>query len=235
MRVLLWPLLFPGLLLFSNLALGHPGGVDRHGGHTDRSNGHYHCHREPCQSAQQQQQDALDEARQQGRAFSLLYDRRDWPHWRDEDGNCRDTRAEVLIQSSRVPVTYRDARQCVVDSGEWLDPYSGQLIYQAAELDIDHLVPLKHAHGHGGNNWPLRRREAFANDIDNLLPVSASLNRTKGSSSPDQWLPPDRSYWCEYGRRWQTVKQRYALMVTPPELAALNGLMQTCPRISSAP
>ena len=200
MRALLW------LLLFPSLALAHPGGVDRHGGHTDRSSGQYHCHGEPCQSAQQQQQDALKEARQQGRAFSLLYDRRDWPHWRDQDGNCRDTRAEVLIRNSRVPVTYRDAQQCVVDSGEWLDPYSGQLIYLAADLDIDHLVP-----------------------------VSAALNRTKGSSSPDQWLPPDRSYWCEYGRRWQTVKQRYALMVTPPEQTAVNGLMQTCPRVSSAP
>lgn len=69
MRALFWLLLFPGLMLFSGLALAHPGGVDRHGGHTDRSSGHYHCHREPCQSAQQQQRDALEEARQQGRAF----------------------------------------------------------------------------------------------------------------------------------------------------------------------
>lgn len=26
----------------------HPGGLDAQGGHTDRSTGQYHCHREPC-------------------------------------------------------------------------------------------------------------------------------------------------------------------------------------------
>src|SRR5690606_6454790 len=110
----------------------------------------------------------------------------------------RDTRAEVLIAHSRVPVRFRDAAACTVAAGEWLDPYSGALLRQAGDIDIDHLVPLKHAHGHGGDGWPAERRQAFANDPDNLLPVSAAQNRAKGSASPDQWLPPNRAYWCEY-------------------------------------
>ncbi|MFN3714186.1 MAG: YHYH domain-containing protein [Alcanivoracaceae bacterium] len=219
------------LLFFPLLSFAHPGGVDSHGGHTDRRTGEYHCHREPCLSAQQKQREAERQAEQEGRLFSTLYDRRDWPHWVDEDGNCRDTRAEVLIGSSRVPVTFRDARGCTVAAGEWLDPYSGELLYRADEIDIDHLVPLKHAHGHGGHAWPLNQRRRFANDETNLLAVSARLNRAKGSSSPDQWLPPNQDYWCEYGRRWRNVKGHYQLMITPPEEAVLITLEQHCPAL----
>lgn len=223
------------LLLASTTVSAHPGALDQHGGHTDRRTGNYHCHRDPCLSHQRQNDAALQEAAQEQRPFSLLYDRADWPHWLDDDGDCRDTRAEILIRTSRVAVTFRDTKHCVVQSGEWLDPYSGRLIYQANDLDIDHLVPLKHAHGHGGSAWPASQRRQFANDPDNLVPVSAALNRAKGSSSPDQWRPPNRGYWCEYGQRWQDIKQRYALMVTDEEKAAVDELLGHCPVVGTAP
>ncbi|PKM22258.1 MAG: HNH endonuclease [Gammaproteobacteria bacterium HGW-Gammaproteobacteria-14] len=223
MRALLW------LLLFPLMAIAHPGGLDAQGGHRDRQGGQYHCHRDPCLSNQVLQQQAIDEAEQENRSFSTLYDRREWPHWLDLSGNCRDARAEILIETSRISVDFHDARKCVVDRGEWIDPYSGERVFDASELDIDHLVPLKHAHGHGGHNWPTSRRRDFANDPSNLLPVKASLNRSKGSSSPDQWLPPNKDYWCEYGRRWSSVKSHYQLMVTPPEQATLEQLASHCP------
>ena len=223
------------LLLVPAFAFAHPGGLDRHGGHHDRRSGGYHCHSSACKAAQQQQHQAEEDAQQQGRQFSTLYDRADWPHWDDDDGNCRDTRAEVLIATSRIAVTFRDPRGCTVDTGEWLDPYSGEIFYHAAELDVDHLVPLKHAHGHGGHDWPSARRQQFANDPANLVPVSAGLNRAKGSSSPDQWLPPNRAHWCEYGRRWQDVKRQYALMITPPEQQMVDQLLQSCPVLTVVP
>jgi len=223
------------LLLVPAFVYAHPGGLDGHGGHTDRRHGGYHCHSNSCQAAQQQQHQAEQEARQQSRLFSTLYDRADWPHWNDDDGNCRDTRAEVLIATSRIAVTFRDLQGCTVDTGEWLDPYSGQIFYHAAQLDVDHLVPLKHAHGHGGHSWPTAKRRQFANDLTNLVPVSAGLNRAKGSSSPDQWLPPNRAHWCEYGRRWQDVKRQYALMITPPEQQVVDQLLQSCPVLTVVP
>ena len=206
----------------------HPGGLDSQGGHTDRRTGAYHCHREPCFSVHDQQQQAQDEAEQEGRAFSTLYDRDAWPHWEDEDHDCQDTRAEMLILTSTVPVSFTSPEPCTVATGRWYDPYTDRWLTHAGELDMDHLVPLRHAHGHGGDQWDRRLRRQFANDPDNLLPVSASANRSKGADSPDQWLPPNRDYWCQYGRRWLRIKQRYQLLVTPPEQSAIDRLLATC-------
>lgn len=210
------------------LSLAHPGGLDHQGGHTQRSSGEYHCHRSECKQTHTQQKQAEQEARDAERAFSTLYNRDSWPHWIDEDHDCQDTRAEILIQQSHRPVTFSDNRQCTVASGRWHDPYTRRTFTRARSLDIDHLIPLRHAHGHGGDQWSEARRQQFANDPANLLAVSASANRSKGASSPDQWLPDNKDFWCEYGRRWTTLKQRYELMITPPEQTALEKLEATC-------
>ena len=52
------------------------------------------------------------------------YDRRDWKHWTDANGDCQDARNEVLIAESRTAVDFRTDRKCRVAAGEWLAPYS---------------------------------------------------------------------------------------------------------------
>jgi hypothetical protein len=61
------------LLVLSNLAFGHGGGLDSSGGHNNRKTGEYHCHREPCLSTHQQVQSATKEAEVTGRSYSTLY------------------------------------------------------------------------------------------------------------------------------------------------------------------
>ena len=215
-------------LLISNTLQAHPGSLNQQGGHTDRSTGDYHCHRAPCSTLHRQQQKAQQDATDAQRAFSGLYDRNLWPHWTDADQDCQDTRAELLIASSRQTVTFTDPDQCTVATGRWYDPYTNRTFTHAGDLDVDHFVPLRHAHGHGGDQWDKALRQQFANDPDNLIPVSASANRSKGARSPDQWLPDNRLYWCEYGRHWKRIKQRYQLMVTPQEADALKQLLTHC-------
>ena len=53
------------------------------------------------------------------------YDRDDWPHWSDEDGDCVNTRHEVLITESQEAVEMVADAPCRVESGRWHDPYTG--------------------------------------------------------------------------------------------------------------
>ncbi len=96
---------------------------------------------------------ATNKAIDEGREFVTLYDRSDWPHWLDNDKDCQNTRQEILIQTSNKTVEFKSENKCNVLSGEWYDPYSGDTFTISKELDLDHIVPLKFAHGHGADKW----------------------------------------------------------------------------------
>jgi hypothetical protein len=96
---------------------------------------------------------ATNEAIDEGRAFVTLYDRSDWPHWLDDDKDCQNTRHEILIQTSNKAVEFKTDNECNVLAGEWYVPYSGDTFTISKDLDLDHIVPLKFAHGHGADNW----------------------------------------------------------------------------------
>jgi hypothetical protein len=205
-------------------ALAHGGGLDGSGGHNNRKTGEYHCHGEPCISQHEQAQRATDEAEQAGASYSLLYNRDDWGGWIDADGDCQDTRAEILIRDSLQPVKFRAGRECSVSSGLWLLPHTGGTLTNARQLDIDHIIPLKWAHGHGGDRWTADRKRAFANDPANLLATSASANRSKGAKGPDQWMPSIDQ--CMYAKRWESLLGKYQLAALPVETGALRRACQ---------
>jgi len=154
------------------------------------------------------------------------YSRDDWPHWIDEDGDCQDTRSEVLIRDSQLPVTFRDARGCVVATGRWVDPYSGTVLTDASDVDIDHLVPLENAHNSGGWAWPRSQKQAYANhlgDSEHLLAVYDHVNQSKGSKGPEEWLPPNAAFRCEYAHAWSRIKAAWGLRSTSVEQRALTN------------
>ena len=156
------------------------------------------------------------------------YNRKDWPHWIDADGDCQNTRQELLIATSRKPVQFKDSRHCTVISGEWYGVYTGKIFTKASDVDIDHIVPLAHAHRHGADKWTKAQRRTFANDFENLLVVSDSINKSKSDQAPHEWLPPLKSYWCVYGKRWERIKDKYKLWYSKQERITLNKLAETC-------
>jgi len=150
---------------------------------------------------------------------SEFYRRSEWKHWSDPDGNCRNTRAEILIRSSVLPVHFKDKRMCDVISGHWVCPYSGRILTDSREVQIDHIVPLAEAHRSGGWRWNAKQKEEFANDPLNLLPVDGLINRSKRDKDPARWLPEPA---CPYIRRWVAVKKKYRLYADRNEMDAIK-------------
>lgn len=216
------------LLLFSGITYGHDGYVNSTGGHTNKKTGEYHCHKEPCFSIHQKSDKAFYEAKEQNRAVSTLYNRKDWPHWVDYDKDCQNARAEALIDASAEPVKFKRNKGCVVTWGKWFDPFTGKTFTKASHLDVDHIVPLKEAHISGGDTWSRKQRRTFANDPENLLVVSASENREKGAKDHARWLPDTVGYHCEYVKRWLHVKAKYALAIDAKEEATINTVLAGC-------
>ena len=133
------------------------------------------------------------------------YDRGDWKHWVDADGDCQDARQEVLIAESLKPVEYETDRECRVKSGKWRAPYLAHHLENPRHIDVDHHVPLKNAHLSGGWMWDAERKEEYANFLEDdahLVAISARHNRSKGSRGPEEWAPPDNDIWCQYALDW---------------------------------
>ncbi len=175
---------------------------------------------------------ALDRLATEASTPPTAYDRQaHFGGWIDADSDCQDTRAEVLIAESTVPVTFTGLDECRVSTGRWHDPYTGELVTIASSLDVDHLVPLEAAWRAGAWTWMAERRFRFTNDlddVDHLVAVTASANRSKGSRGPDEWLPPLESYHCTYAIDWVDVKVRWSLTVTSAERDSLQFILNRC-------
>ena len=154
------------------------------------------------------------------------------PAWADIDRNGCDQRNDVLHRDL-AEVEVRDGTQgCVVVAGVLEDPYSGETVRfakeTAAEVPIDHVVPLAAAWVQGAARWTTEERKLFANDPANLMATTRAQNSSKGDSTADEWVPEDPAYGCSYATVVVTVKQTYVLSVTGEEAAALESLLATC-------
>lgn len=161
------------------------------------------------------------------------FDRADYPHWSDADGDCRDTRTEVLVQESLDPPTL-SADGCEVLAGRWYDPYTDRSFTDPRLLDVDHRVPLGEAHRSGAAAWDRARRQAFSNDLshpDTLIAVDRSANRSKADGDPLSWLPPAWGYRCAYVERWRETKRRWDLAEDRLEGWWNDAVLWTCGQV----
>jgi hypothetical protein len=156
------------------------------------------------------------------------YDRDKFGGWRDADGDCRDTRAEVLVTESRRSVT----GTCTVLRGRWFSSYDRRFWRLAGDVDIDHVVPLFEVWRSGGKRWGPARRVAYANDLADartLRAVTDNVNQSKGDSDPARWLPQYGR--CSYVAQYTAVKIRWSLHVDGAEKTAMRHIAAHCRNI----
>ncbi len=144
-------------------------------------------------------------------------------NWIDADGDGLDTRAEVLIEESKVRVTISSR---IVRTGRWVSLYDNVTWTNATDVDIDHVVALSEAWKSGAHAWSSSRRLNFANDLGvswALRAVTDNVNMSKGDRDPSSWLPPYRAATCTYLVGWVAVKLRWGLSVDASEKSAISS------------
>jgi len=228
----------------------HGGGTNSYGCHNQSSTGTHHCHSGDYNGLSFSSQDAfLAYVKEQSESTTAVttttdtasvattevstastYNRDDYlPAWGDDDGDCINTRHEVLIIESLVPVTMNDSG-CLVSTGEWYDPITGQTFTESSDVDIDHHVALSEAHRSGADVWPSEEKKAFANDLLNSFSLQAmddSTNSSKSDKDPANWLPPNEGHHCDYVKNWVEVKSLYNLTYDDAEKVAIEGILGT--------
>ncbi len=154
------------------------------------------------------------------------YSRDLFPHWSTQSGAC-NTREVVLKRDGKNVV--QDS-SCAATSGSWYSEYDGATWSAAADVDIDHIVPLAEAWRSGANSWTTSRRGSFANDLTRpqLIAVTDNVNQSKGDQDPAEWMPSRTAYRCTYARMWVQVKQYYAMSVDSAEKSALQSVLNGC-------
>ena len=179
--------------------------------------------------------DAAENLVVKGRAPKTGYARSEFgPTWADVDKNGCDTRNDILRRDLTQVVFKPGTKDCVVLSGVLIDKYSGETINfvrgnsTSSLVQIDHVVALSDAWQKGAFLLTVQERTAFANDPLNLLAVKGSLNSQKGDGDAATWLPPQKSYRCEYISRQIAVKKKYRLWVTAAERSAILKVLRTC-------
>lgn len=189
-----------------------------------------------AQSATPSTLDVISNLQVKGRAPKTGYTREQFgPAWKDVDSNGCDTRNDILKRDLRSIIYKGVGEDCVILSGILTDPYSGEAINflrgvaTSSEIQIDHVVALSNAWQTGAFKLTLAQRTAFANDSSNLLAVKGKLNSQKGDGDAATWLPPRKSYRCEYVTKQVLVKAKYGLWLTAPEKAAILKILKTCP------
>jgi hypothetical protein len=140
-------------------------------------------------------------------------------HSPDHPGN---TRQEILKRD--MSDVQLDPHGKVIGGTE-IDPYTGQKLTSPSQIQIDHIYPLQRAWDMGASKWPLREREEFANDPDELIAVSGPANQEKGWMGPGEWLPSNKSFDPEYVDRYLKVAKKYGLPITQAEHDAIQKVI----------
>ena len=171
-----------------------------------------------------------------GRAPKTGYSRDQFgPAWSDVDHNGCDTRNDVLRRDLTAVALRPGTRDCVVLSGVLADPYTAAAIHflrgnaTSTAVQIDHVVALSDAWQKGAQQLSPARRLSFANDPLNLLAVDGPANQSKSDGDAATWLPPNKSYRCNYVARQISVKSSYGLWVTQAEHDAMARVLSDCP------
>lgn len=206
-------------------ALAHPGPLDINGGHYDGMS--YHCHMSNCEQPDSFNRSGPDSFFLDPDSREKFFNEIDWSVDHDFDGDCQNTRNEILVLTSLAEVRYTNPRNCEVRTGQWLDYLTGKTFTVAAQLALDHIIPPVYAHNQGGDAWPPQKKLAFANDPLNLVLTDRSEQRRRRDRGPSRYLPTE-AYQCDYVRQWEAIAEKYDLRLDNRDRGRIRSVLEDC-------
>ncbi|MDO4978983.1 MAG: HNH endonuclease family protein [Candidatus Saccharibacteria bacterium] len=176
--------------------------------------------------------DTLETLEVKGRAPKTNYSREKfYKTWPNIDG-CNLRQRILKREFGDTAIT---DEKCNVISGTFYEPYTGQIItFETRKeisdgLQIDHVVALSDAWQKGAQYMSDDTRYNIATDPLNLIAVDAKTNQKKSDGDAATWLPPNKSFRCQYIARQISVKSKYSLWVTEAEKTSMKTVLETCP------
>ncbi|AZZ37002.1 HNH endonuclease [Bdellovibrio sp. qaytius] len=147
-----------------------------------------------------------------------------------KSGDCFNTRNKVLVRDNKGTITLKEDNKCSVATGEWVDAYTGSTLTDAqAEIQIDHMVPLHEAYISGAYKWTFKERCLYGNYLgykNHLVSVSGEANNEKSSKTPEEYMPSNPNYQCEYLKDWLKIKSFWGLSLVSEEMKAILQLVE---------
>ena len=161
------------------------------------------------------------------------YKKSHYPHWVDADRNGLDTRHEVLLRDSVSNSFIKNIRRSKrrVTDGYWVDPYTEEETDNPNRVKIVHLIPLYEAHHSGAVFWDRKRKQNYANDLNNpaaLVAVLSGSSKGKGNKDPAGWLPEDEGLHCQYIADWVDIKSKWNLCYDEEERQEVIRILESC-------
>lgn len=95
-------------------------------------------------------------------------------------------------------------------------------------MDVDHVIPLKWAHLHGGWRWTKNEKETYANDFENLILVDDGRNPSKSAKGPGSGMPNSSAYHCHYISRWHYLIDKYNLSPNQTDKNKISEMLELC-------
>ena len=173
----------------------------------------------------------LEQLEIKGRAPKTGYARTEfYKSWPNVDG-C--SLRQIIIKRELGDSAVLDG--CDVIGGTFTEPYTGSVMtfYQKSDLSkkiqIDHIVALSDAWQKGAQYKSPEDRYKIATDPLNLIAVDGPANQQKSDGDAATWLPPNKSFRCQYVARQVSVKYKYGLWITQAEHDTIADILKSCP------
>ena len=220
------------LVSFAFSVLGHSGGVNSHGCHTPggQSSGNAcHCHPPgkrspdlPCKDGQPVEDEDDDQSGSDAEKPA------------DKDAVIELFKGLVVAKEETCSPYDRDdcgysAYLDVIKAAELggIHAVYEDLCYSTyRDVHIEHLVAIKEAHDSGLCKADPQTKIDFANDLDNIVMASPSVNIGKSAKDASEWLPDHQQCW--FAAQVIHVKTKYGLTIDEAERDALKEVLDNC-------